>query len=89
MTLAAAPSESQTWAGLMSPGGLGGWGSADNGSGGLEPGLLAATPPGNMAPIYSPDNPVFWVGVLIALGTGLIVISTHWKVGPSKGSVTV
>jgi hypothetical protein len=80
--------EDQTWEGLTSPYLLGGYG-ADGGSGQLSPGVVASTPPANMEPWYSPDNPLFWVGLVIAFGTGLIYVSTHWKVGPAKGSITV
>ena len=81
-------SMTDSWEDLTSPTVVGGWG-VDNGSGGLTPGITASTPPGSMAPWYSPENPLFWLGVVIALGTGLIAVSTHWKVGPAKGSVTV
>jgi hypothetical protein len=77
-----------TWEGLTSPEILGGW-AADRGSGGLEPGLLGSTPSGRMAPMFSPENPLFWAGVVIVLGTGLVAISTHWKVGPAKGSLSL
>jgi hypothetical protein len=82
-----------TWAGLTDPSQVGGFG-ADYGSpdvsAGLSPGVTAATAPGLMPPWYSPDNPVFWVGVVIALGTGLIAVSTHWKIGKHlRGDVAV
>jgi len=81
----------------MSPPGAGTWEGidepiawADSGSGGLEPGIVAATrPPGTNPPLYSPENPLFWLGVLGLLGTGAIFVSAHWKVGSEKGSVSV
>lgn len=78
-----------TWVGLTSPELVGGFSNVDAGSGGLEPGVSASTPPGNMAPWYSPENPLFWVGVVILFGTGLIAVSTHWKIGPAKGSESI
>lgn len=83
-----------TWAGLTDPTMVGGfgadYGAEDVATGGLTPGVTAATPPGTMAPWYSPENPLFWVGVVIALGTGLIAVSTHWRVGSKvHGSETI
>ena len=77
-----------TWSDLTSPAVGGGW-AVDDGSGGLEPGLRASTPPGTMPPWYSPENPLFWVGAVLLFGTGLIYVSAHWKVGVAKGSVSV
>lgn len=37
-------------------------------------------------PIYHPDNPVFWFGVLMAFVTGLVAVHTHVKVGPFRVS---
>ncbi len=83
-----APSDADTWEGLTSPEILGGW-AVDGGSGGLSPGIVASTSGKKMPPLYSPENPLFWVGVVVLLVTGGLYVSAHWKVGPAKGSVTV
>jgi hypothetical protein len=82
-----------SWEGLTSPELLGGFGPSYGGdvpSGGLAPGVVASTPPSNPAPLYSPENPLFWLGVVIVLGTGLIAVSTHWRIGTvAHGSESV
>lgn len=74
--------------GLSTPAIVGGW-DVDRGSGGLEPGISASTPPGTNPPLYSPENPLFWFGALIVLGTGLVYVSTHWRIGKESGSISI
>jgi hypothetical protein len=59
------------------------------GSGALNPGMTLFTRNGEHAPIYSPENPLFWLGALLVVATGAIYVSTSFKVGPAKGSLTV
>lgn len=74
--------------GLSTPAVVGGW-DVDRGSGGLTPGIVGATPPANNPPLHSPDNPLFWFGLLLLVGTGAIFVSTHWKIGRESGSLAV
>lgn len=77
----------------INPGTITGFGGAapDNGSGGVTTGVTsaAATAASVHAPAYSPDNPLFWVAVLLLAAGGFLVVSTHVHVGPVKGSATV
>lgn len=77
-----------TWEDLTSPALIGGW-DVDGGSGGLETGLQAATRTSSMAPLWSPDNPLFWAAVVLVIATGGIYLSSHLKVGPLKASASV
>ena len=63
----------------------------DGGSGGVSTGVASAvaTASGARAPLYSPDNPLFWFGGLLLLIGGAVVISTSVDVGPVKGKLTV
>lgn len=39
------------------------------------------------APPWSPDNPLFWFGVLAAVSVGLMGYSTTVRVGPAKAGI--
>lgn len=82
-----------TWAGSINPANLTGFGAgqADSGSGGLMNGLQAAaqTQSGVGAPVYSPDNPLFWFGALLLAAAGLIAVSASVKAGPLQGKASV
>ena len=81
-----------TWAGI-SPAAITGFGGAEAGR------RLRRRHPGRRVrgrhtgaanpPLYSPENPLFWFGVLLAAAGGLFFVSTHVKVGPAKGSVSI
>jgi hypothetical protein len=47
------------------------------------------SPPLGSAPPWSPDNGLFIAAVVIAVTFGLIGFSTHYHVGPAKGSLAV
>jgi len=40
-------------------------------------------------PLYSPDNPLFWFALVLALAGGLIYISTEVKAGPFKAGASI
>lgn len=75
------------WGDLLNPEVVTGWSQApDHGSGGLSSGLESSTREGFDAPIWSPENPIFWLGVVLALASGFVYFSTSFKVGPVHGS---
>ena len=39
--------------------------------------------------VLSPDHPMFFFGVVLAATLGLVAVSTHVKVGPIKGDLSV
>jgi hypothetical protein len=41
------------------------------------------------SPVWSPDNPLFWFGVLAAASVGLMGYSTTVRVGPAKAGVEI
>ena len=53
------------------------------------PGLARSTGPGGARaehpPVWSPDNPMFWFGALLAVTTGLMAFSTTFGVRVGKG----
>lgn len=61
------------------------------GSGGLTTGVAqaAATRPANHPPLWSPDNPLFWVGIIAAATVGLWAMSVNVKAGGAKASLTL
>ncbi|HEX3948078.1 MAG TPA: hypothetical protein VHW47_10245 [Acidimicrobiales bacterium] len=65
-----------------------GLGRADSGSGGVTSGVQTAvqTSAQAQAPLYSPDNPLFWFGGALLLALGAITFSTSLDVGPLKTS---
>ena len=63
--------------------------AADRGAGGLESGVAAATRTGNDAPLWSPDNPLFWFGGFLLAAFGLVFVSTHIKAGPVRANVSI
>ncbi len=81
-----------TWAGI-NPGSVTGFGAgqADSGSGGVTAGVESAvsTRASANAPLYSPDNPLFWLGLLLLATVGLVQVSTHVKAGPLKGAASI
>jgi hypothetical protein len=81
-----------TW-GTINPGTITGFGGGgvDSGSGGLLSGLSGSvgTRGSIHPPLYSPDNPVFWLAVVLALAGGALAVSTHARLGPFKASAAV
>jgi len=61
------------------------------GTGSLTSGVAqaAATAPANHPPLWSPDNPMFWVGVLAVGTVGLWAISVNVKAGGAKASLSL
>ena len=41
------------------------------------------------APLWSPDNPMFWFGALLLVTVGAAAASTQWRLGPLRASVAV
>jgi hypothetical protein len=80
-----------TWS-EIGPGSITGFGAqSDGGSGGVRSGVTSAvaTASGSAAPIYSPDNPLFWVGILLLTIGGAVGLSGWVDVGPIKGKASV
>ena len=81
---------SSTWSDL-NVGSITGFGGAqaDQGSGGVGSGVetAAATRSGPTPPLYSPQNPLFWFGGLLAVVGGLVGFSGWVDLGPLKGKV--
>lgn len=77
----------------IAPGSITGFGAgqADSGSGGVSSGVTSSvvTRASGNPPLYSPDNPLFWLGALLLATVGLIQVSTHVKAGPFKGSASI
>ncbi len=46
----------------------------------------AAGPSVDHLPLFSPDNPLFWFGALLAATLGLIAVSGSIRVGPASVS---
>jgi len=80
------------WAGI-NPSSITGFGGSlpGGGSGGVVSGVesAVATRANPNAPLYSPDNPLFWVGLLLLAAAGAIYLSTSVKVGPIKGKASI
>jgi hypothetical protein len=64
---------------------------ADNGSGGVTGGVVPAqgTKAIADAPLWSPDNPLFWFGGLLAITAGLFALSVNVKAGPAKAAASI
>ena len=80
------------WGSALTPGLITGFGGAgvDQGSGGLTTGLAAAVNASTgAAPLWSPDNPLFWFGAILLAAVGAITISTSVDLGPLKGKARV
>lgn len=79
------------WTGI-NPASLTGFsgGQPDSGSGGLVTGVAAAaaTRADTNAPLYSPQNPLFWVAGFMLAAAGLVYASAHIKAGPFKASAS-
>lgn len=76
----------------ISPSAITGWGlRADGGSGGVTTGVESnvATASSTTPPLYSPDNPLFWVGGLLILVGGFVGLSGWVDLGPIKGKASV
>jgi hypothetical protein len=77
------------WLGINA-GAITGFGGAEpgGGSGGVASGVDASvtSPSISGAPLYSPDNPLFWFGLFLLAAAGLIVVSTSVKAGPLRAS---
>lgn len=56
-----------------------------------KPGIARAAGPAptDGAPLWSPDNPLFWFGALAALTFGLVAFSTSVRVGSGRASVSI
>jgi len=82
-------SDAEDWSDLANPTIVTGWSEhANEGSGKLSSGLVAATRNGEFPPVWSPENPLFWFALILAFGTGAVYISTHVKVGPLSETLT-
>lgn len=82
---------SDTWA-EIGPGSITGFGAqADRGSGGMTSGVenTVATRASSTPPLWSPDNPLFWVAGLLALVGGAVGLSGWVDLGPIKGKASV
>lgn len=81
-----------TWTSI-SPAALTGFGGTQvgGGSGGIASGVDAAVTTHEAAnpPLWSPQNPLFWVGVLLLAAGGLFHLSTSASAGPAKASVSI
>lgn len=74
--------------GAQGPGGSSGQG----GSGPVGSGMTGAVTNSTTSPappVWSPDNPLFWFGVILAATAGLLTISTTFNAGPLKGKASV
>jgi hypothetical protein len=83
---------SMTWVNELSPGAVTGFGDgqADQGSGGVRSGVQnAVTASQGAAPLYSPDNPLFWFGAILLVAVGAITVSTSVDLGPLRGKARV
>jgi hypothetical protein len=82
---------SDTWS-EISPSGITGWGSeTDHGSGGVSSGVTSAvtTAASSTAPLWSPDNPLFWFGAIALLVTGAVTLSSTVDVGRLRAKAKV
>ena len=83
--------DDDAWGGI-SPATITGFGGTQpgGGSGGLVSGVqnAAITRESVNAPLYSPDNPLFWLFGLLALGFGFVYVSTEVKAGPFKAKAS-
>jgi hypothetical protein len=61
-------------------------GQPDVSMGALAPGTSSPLEVGGTRKPWHPDNPMFWVGVLLAATFGLVGASTSIRVGPFKAS---
>ncbi|MGA2835505.1 MAG: hypothetical protein ABSF84_02800 [Acidimicrobiales bacterium] len=81
-----------TWAGI-NPANITGFGGTQpgNGSGGVQSGVDGTVTTAESAnpPLYSPQNPLFWLGVLLLAAGGLFHLSTSASAGPAKASVSI
>jgi len=77
----------------INPGTVTGFGTGytDGGSGGVTSGVESSvvTRSAGHAPLYSPDNPLFWFAALLLVTVGLVQVSTKVKAGPFHGSASV
>jgi len=84
--------DADTWGGI-GPSQITGWGGgyADHGSGGVNSGVDSAvvTRHHDNAPLWNPDNPLFWFGAILLAVTGLVTASVHVKGGPASASVSL
>lgn len=63
----------------------------DNAHTSTMPGIARSAGPSSHAnePLFSPDNPLFWFGLLLAGTFGLVAISTSVRLGPGRASVSI
>jgi hypothetical protein len=81
-----------TWADELSPGMVTGFGAGqvDRGSGGVASGVQnSVTAAQGAAPLWSPDNPLFWFGGVLLVAVGAITFSTAVDLGPLRGKAKV
>ncbi len=72
----------------INPANVTGLGSAEPaGTGTLTGGPAPATRAANHPPLWSPDNPLFWVAVVLAGTVGLYALSVSVKAGGTSASV--
>lgn len=50
---------------------------------------VAGASPDDQTPIYSPEHPLFWLGLILAGAVGLAYFSTTVRVGPAEAAVSV
>jgi hypothetical protein len=82
----------ETWAGI-NPGTITGWGGSQvgGGSGGMQSGVDQTVTTAETAnpPLWSPQNPLFWVAGFLLAAAGLFHLSTTVKAGPVKDSLSI
>lgn len=82
----------EDWSSAITPGMVTGFsdGYADRGSGGVVSGITQSIVSGEgAAPLWSPDNPLFWFGALLLGAVGAITLSTSVDLGPLKGKAKI
>jgi hypothetical protein len=77
----------------ISPQTITGYGGSQpgGGSGGVESGVAnsVATKAAADAPLYSPQNPLFWFGAFLVGGAIFFHLSTHVKAGKAEASLNL
>jgi hypothetical protein len=73
--------------GTAGPGGQTGAGGSAPESSGVSNTVM--TPGAANPPLWSPDNPLFWFGLILAATAGLLTVSTSIDAGPLRGKASV
>jgi hypothetical protein len=80
------------WSGI-GPAAITGFGGSQpgGGSGGVQSGVAGAvaTKAAADAPLYSPQNPLFWFGAFLVGGAIFFHLSTHVKAGKAEASLNL